>query len=125
MAVGSSETIRVGSLLIVTLPLAAASVVGKTGTRIDVGRAEADPDAGALAAAVVVLLLADEQAASAAAAATATSTVAESRWGVLIECYFLRYGRGGRRDRRPIGNGGSRRTGRSALPTRVDVVRRG
>src|SRR5580700_3734950 len=74
VAVGSSETIRFGWRLIVTLPLAAASVVGNTGTRIEdgVGRA------GALAA--VTLLLADEQPARAAAAATATRTAAVSRW---------------------------------------------
>ena len=93
---------------------------GKTGTRIDFG-VGGGRRGGRLAA---VALLADEQPASAAAAATAASTAAESRWGVLIECYFLRYERGGRRDRRPAGSEGSRRTGRSALPTRVDVVPR-
>ena len=115
---GRATRSRVGSRLIVTLPLEAVRVVGKTGTRMDFGVA------GACALSAVALP-ADEQPARTAAAATAARTAAGSRWGVLIVCFFLRYKRGGRRDRRPAGSGGSRRTGRSALPTRVDVVRRG
>src|ERR1700689_4653821 len=43
VAVGSRDKIRVGSRLIVTRPLAAATVVGKTATRPDFGGAGAGP----------------------------------------------------------------------------------
>jgi hypothetical protein len=139
VAVGSSDTIRVGALWMVTSPLAATTVTGKVAPPAaaddaavaadDTGTGPASVAELALAGADALVcwagadvLLDDEQPVSAAAQAAAVLSTAASPRGVFIAYFFLPWRREGRPGRRRALARGHGARGRITLPTRVDIV---